>query len=362
MASRKSNRKLRVGFVGTGGIAALQIKRFNSRKDVEVVALADIDPANLERSLGNCPEATGYTDYRKMLRSETLDAVSVCTPNRLHVGPTIDAFKAGCHVLCEKPLAMTVAEGRRMARAAKAAGKSLVVGFQYRLDPRTQYLKGAYDDGVFGEVLYGRVKALRRRGIPNWGVFGQKALSGGGPLIDIGVHALEMAHYTMGSPAPISASADMFTYLGNRKSSTRSQWQGWDHKTYDVEDLAVGRIRFSNGAVLHIECCYAAHIAERNLMNFQLMGTKGGATWEPTVIHTDEHGHMVDKTPAWLASTEFVDVFNAKIDAFVEHTLRGALTAAPVEQGLMVQAMLNGLYNSAAKGGKEVRSGPTTAR
>ena len=354
MASRK-RRTLRVGFVGTGGISALQMKQFSARGDVELVAMADIDDGQLQQRMADYPDARGYSDYRRMLRAEALDAVSVCTPNRLHAAPTIHALKAGCHVLCEKPLAMSVTEGRRMLATAQAAGRTLVIGFQYRYDPRTQYIREAYDDGCFGDILYGRVQAMRRRGIPNWGVFGQKALSGGGPLIDIGVHVLEMTHYAMGGPTPVSASADMFTYLGNRKSDVKSMWAGWDHKTYDVEDLAVGRIRFDNGAVLTIESSYAAHIGDQNLMNFQLMGTRGGATWEPTVIHTDEHGHMVDKKPAWLADTSFNAVFNRKIDGFVDHVLHRRPTIASGTDGLVVQAMLNALYESAAKHGREVR-------
>lgn len=357
MAKRRSQ-NLRVAFIGAGGIAELQMARFAARSDVTLVAFADVSAEQLANRQALYPEVKTYTDYRSMLRAENVDAVSVCTPNRFHAAPTIAALKAGCHVLCEKPLAMTVAEGKRMRDAAKAAGKQLVVGFQYRLDPRTQYLRGMYDAGAFGRVLFGRVQAMRRRGIPNWGVFGVKALSGGGPLIDIGVHVLEMAHYTMGSPRPVSACADMFTYLGDQPSDrVASPFAGWDHKTYDVEDLAVGRIRFDNGAVLHVECSYAAHIPDRNLMNFQLLGDKGGATWDPTVFHTDEAGHMVNKTPAWLADTSFKAVFNLKIDAFVEHILYGAPCAAPIEDGLSVQAMLNALYKSADNGGREVKIG-----
>ena len=186
-----------------------------------------------------------YSDWKEMLRVEALDAVSVCTPNRLHERAAIDAMKAGCEVLCEKPLAHSAKAGERMLAASRDLGRKLVIGFQYRFNPRTQFLRAAADDGQFGKILYTRVKALRRRGIPNWGVFGQKELQGGGPLIDIGVHVLEMAHYTMGSPEPVTASADMFTYIGNKPSSrVESAWKGWDYKTYTVEDLAVGRVRF----------------------------------------------------------------------------------------------------------------------
>src|SRR5258708_4339084 len=131
---------------------------------------------------------------------------------------TIGALEAGCHVLCEKPLAGSAGESAQMVETAERLGRKLVIGFQYRFNARTQFFRQAADGGQFGHIMFARVQALRRRGIPNWGVFGRKELQGGGPLIDIAVHVLEMTHYTLGSPAPVSASADMFTYIGDQPS------------------------------------------------------------------------------------------------------------------------------------------------
>ena len=356
MAQKKNTKILRVGFIGAGGIADLQIRTLLKRKDVTIAAISDVSQVVRDRRAEELQGIAVYADYQKMLKSEQLDAVTVCTPNIHHAKPTIDALNSGCHVLVEKPMCMTLAEGRRMLAVAAKTNRKLIMGFQYRFDPRTQFLRQAYDAGHFGNILYGRIQAMRRRGIPNWGVFGRKELQGGGPLIDIGVHVLEMAHYTMGSPTPISASADMFTYLGNKPSAgIQSAWPGWDHKTYNVEDLAVGRIRFDTGAVLHVESAFAAHIGEASVMNFQLMGDKGGATWEPATLFTDEAGHMVDKNPGWLASTEFDRVFGLKMHSFVDHVLDNKPTIAPAYDGFVVQAMLDAMYRSHERGGKEVR-------
>lgn len=350
------SKRLRIGFIGAGAIAGTQLRMLGKRDDVDVVAVADPQAASLA-ALADRHDVPGrYADYKTMLRNETLDAVSVCTPNHLHAAPTIAALKAGADVLCEKPMARTTAEAKRMAATAQALGRKLMIAFQYRFNPRTQFLRRAVDDGQFGRILYGKVRALRRRGIPNWGVFGNKALQGGGPLIDIGVHVLEMAHYTMGSPKPVSVSADMFTYLGNQRSDqVETLWKGWDYKTYDVEDLAVGRIRFEDGAVIHIESSFAAHI-EKDDWNFELLGERAGCTWQPPTIFTDESGHMVDKTPGWLSpKTTFEDMFEAKMNHFVEHVLYDAPNIAPAADGLAVQQMLNALYTSAERGGKEIR-------
>ena len=344
------DKKLRYGFIGAGGIAGAHLRELARRDDVQLVAMADISAAALRRHKEQFGIQGMYESWTDMLAREQLDAVSVCTPNKLHEQPAIDALNAGCHVLCEKPLAHSAEAAQRMVATARAVDRKLVIGFQYRYHPRTQFLRQAFDAGQFGNVLYARVRALRRRGIPNWGVFGRKELQGGGPLIDIGVHVLEMTHYAMGTPTPVSASASMFTYIGDKPSDkVASAWQGWDYKTYTVEDLAIGRIRFANGAVAHVEAAFAFH--GENDWNFELMGDAGGARWDPPRIFRDENGHMVDKTPGWLSSES---IFTRKMNNFVDHCLHDRPTLAPGEDGLAIQRMLDALYRSAENGGEEV--------
>ena len=362
--AKRSTKKLRVAFIGVGMIANAHIRALNKMDDVEIVGAADID----KNALKGKQDEFGYgddmlfTDSSKMLKAVKPDAVNVCTPNGVHVKNTIDALRAGAHVIVEKPMAMNSRECKRMIEAAKKARKKLVIGFQYRYEPRTQFLKQAADRGTFGDIMFGRVQAMRRRGIPNWGVFGQKHLQGGGPMIDIGVHVLEMTHYVMGSPKPIAATGMVNTYLGNKKEKTKvvSQWPGWDYKTYTVEDIAVGHIRFDNGAVIHIEAMFAGHI-EKDVWDFQLMGTQGGCTWSDPKIFTDELGHMVNIEPAYVGGgwhgghgDAFGNFFRVKNRNFVDHVLHNKPTMAPAEHGLMVQQMLDAIYESSAKGGKEV--------
>lgn len=353
--ARKTQSKLRVAVIGAGGIAGAHLKEYAQIPDVELVGLADPKPESMKRWSAEykIPAEACFTDYVKMLRVLKPDAVSVCSPNGAHHPNTIAALKAGAHVLVEKPMAMSAKEAAEMIRVAKACRRKLVIGFQQRFDPRTAYLREAVEAGVFGEILYGRVQALRRRGIPNWGVFGRKELQGGGPMIDIGVHALEMCHYVMGSPRPVAAFGNCFTYLGNKPSKVKSMWPNWDHKTYTVEDLAVGMIRFENGAMLNIEASFVAHI-DRDVHNFSLMGTKAGCTWDPPQIFTDRHEHMVNEQPAWLQQAGWAAIWPPKIRGFVAHALRGEPTIAPAEDGLMVQKMLDGIYASAGAGGREV--------
>jgi predicted dehydrogenase len=349
-------KKLRVAMIGCGGISEMHLRILEKFPDVQVAAGVDINPERLKVMEEKFGIRKLYKDWKKMLKSVRPDAVSICTPNGVHAAPAIDAANAGCHVIVEKPMAMNPGECRRMIEAAKKAGKKLSVGFQYRYHPNTQFLVRARDDGRFGKVMFVKCQALRRRGIPNWGVFGQKHLQGGGPMIDIGVHVIEMAHYLMGSPAPVAAAGNTWTYLGDKPSQVASMWPNWDYKTYTVEDMAIGQIRFADGAIMQIEAMFAGHI-KQDVWNFSMSGEKGGCQWDPPMVFTDRAGTMVDETPAYLSKeTDFPALFTSKLRNWVDGCLKGTELTAPGEAGLGVQKILDGVYR-AAEAGREVEIG-----
>ena len=346
--------RLKMAFIGCGGIAQTHLGAIEAGlPEVEVVAGVDINPDRLEVMKEKWKVSAAYTDWATMLKEVKPDAVNVCTPNGLHAQPVLDALNAGCHVIVEKPMAMNPAQCQSMIDAAKKNNRKLAVGFQYRYHPATEFITRARDNGEIGTVMFAKCQALRRRGIPNWGVFGQKEMQGGGPMIDIGVHVIEMAHYTMGSPKPISASGNVWTYLGDKPSDVSSMWPNWDYKTYTVEDLAIGQIRFDNGAILQIEASFAAHI-EKDIWTFTLFGDKGGCSWDPPALFTDRAGTMINSTPGFLSKqTDFPALFKNKLKNFVDACLHDTPLRAPGEAGLAVQKMLDGIYRSAAAG-KEV--------
>ena len=349
-------KKLRIAIVGCGGIAQTHLAAYKDMPEVEVIAGVDIVPERLKVMQEKWGVADVYSDWKEMLRRAKPDAVDVCTPNGVHAAPVIDACTAGCHAFTEKPMAMNPAECEKMIAAAKKSKVKLAVGFQYRYHPNTQALVRARDEGQFGNIMFMKCQALRRRGIPNWGVFGQKKLQGGGPMIDIGVHVIEMAHYFMGSPKPVAAVGNTWTYMGDKPSTVVSQWPGWDHKTYTVEDLAIGHIRFDNGAIMQIEASFAAHI-EKDLWNFTAIGDKGGCAWDPTAIFTDRAGTMTNTTAAFVGDSSWNYLFGTKLKNWVTACLTGSELTAPGEAGLAVQRILDGVYRSAATGGKEVKVG-----
>jgi len=342
---------VKIGFIGTGGIARLQMSMLRKIEGVEIVAAADVNKTALDLAAAEYKIEKTFSDWRDLLKIKEIDAISVCTPNKLHYEPTVTALMAGKHVLVEKPMAMSAQEAGKMVAAGKKSKKLLQIGFQWRFTPVAQMLRRQVHSGALGDILYVRVQALRRRGIPNWGVFGRKELQGGGPMIDIGVHLLEMAHYVIGAPKPISASGACYTYMGNKKSDTVCQWPNWDYKTYTVEDLAIGFLKFDTGCSIVVESSFVAHI-EKSVYGIQIMGTKGGATSEPAMIFTDQNGYMMNMEPAYMGQQH--DGFEFKLKHFVECIRNGAKCLAPGEDGWMVQKMLDGIYKS-SQIGKEVK-------
>ncbi|MCK5803913.1 MAG: Gfo/Idh/MocA family oxidoreductase [Lentisphaeria bacterium] len=345
-------KKVRVAIVGCGGISETHIKAYTKIPEVEIVAGVDIKPERLTVMKEKYGIENLYEKWEDMLEQIKPDAVDVCTPNGVHAPAVIAAANAGCHVLTEKPMAMSPAECEDMIAAAKKNNVKLVAGFQFRYHPTTKMLVRAREAGEFGDIMFVKCQALRRRGIPNWGVFGQKELQGGGPMIDIGVHIIEAAHYTMGSPKPIAASGNTWTFMGDKPSKTVSSWPNWDWKTYTVEDMAMGQIRFDNGAIMQIEASFCAHIKE-NIFNFSFAGTKGGGNWDPPGIFTDRFDTMINATPNFLPKSEFGSLFVDKLQNWVNAILLDTPLEAPGEAGLAVQKILDGIYRSAAAG-KEV--------
>ncbi len=350
---------VRVAVIGVGGIANQHLKALHKLDGVELAGLADVNEQGMHAKADEyeVDRANCYTDYQLMLEAVKPDAVSVCTPNGLHAPNSIAALEAGAHVIVEKPMAMNATEAKAMIDAAQRNDRKLVIGFQFRYDPKTAFVVAQHKAGLLGDIRFGRVWALRRRGIPNWGVFGRKDLQGGGPMIDIGVHALEMCHYAMGSPKPVAAVGMTDTYMGNSEEASKvaCKWPNWDWESYTVEDLAVGHIRFENGAVIHIESSFAAHHEHASTtMDFQLMGTRGGVKWGSSELFTDLNGYMMNGKPAFMPKMEWHGYFDAKLGNFITHIRDDTPSNAPAHHGLMVQQMIDAVYRSADEGGNEV--------
>lgn len=308
--------KLKIGFIGCGGIA--NGKHFPGMSQqteyVDMCAFCDLIPERAEKAAKEygTPDAKVYTDYHELLADPTIDAVHVLTPNIAHCEITIAALEAGKHVLCEKPMAATEADAKKMLEARDRTGKMLTIGYQYRHFPANQVAKKVVDDGWLGDIYYAEATYLRRRGVPTWGVFTDKSKQGGGPLIDIGTHALDLTLFLMNNYDVEYVVGTSFEKLGtllDPDHQGQNNWRGepdhWNNKTYDVEDSAVGHIKMKNGAVINLRASWAINMAEargaNNEAHTMLAGTKGGLdTFEDRV----RLNHVVANQPtiSWVGN------------------------------------------------------------
>jgi len=276
-------KKIRIGIVGCGFIAnGKHLPSMARFADVEVVAFCDliIEKAQASAQRFGAPDALVCTDYRDLLKRDDIDAIHVCTPNSSHAEITVAALKAGKHVMCEKPMAKTAAQAKEMLDAYKSTGKLLTIGYQNRFRDDSQLIKRLCDNGDLGDIYLGKAFATRRRGVPTWGVFMDKEKQGGGPLIDLGTHALDLTLWMMQNYEPETVLGSTFNKIGKMGSPANSMGP-WDPAKYEVEDSAFGLVRMKNGATIFLEASWAINMVVSNEAMTMLCGTKGGADMFP---------------------------------------------------------------------------------
>lgn len=347
------DKKLKIGVIGNGNISGVHLRAYSLNPNVEIYALCDINEKAMQRRAKEYGVTRLFTDVNEMVKLPELDAVSVCTWNAAHAECAIAALNAGKHVLCEKPMAMNADEARRMQEAAEKNGKLLMIGFVRRFGNDCAILKDFIDNGYFGDIYYAKATYLRRKGCPG-GWFGDKARSGGGPLIDLGVHIIDLCRYLMGGHQPVSVYGATFNKLGDRheiksevdyKSDSRS-----GHDIFNVEDLASAMIRFDNGAVLQIEASFSLNI-EKDKGTIELFGTKAGAKLDPELtIYSEMNGYMTNVELATPTALSFEGLFENEINHYVDCVLNGGECRNPAVDGVTLMKILDGIYESARTG------------
>jgi predicted dehydrogenase len=368
MSAPAKGSRYRVAVIGTGMIAtAGHIPAWkNLKDDVELVAVADLqeDRAALVARTEGIPQAFG--DWRRMLAEARPDIVSVCTPNAFHREPTIAALEAGAHVLCEKPIATSLADATAMYAAAEKAGRVLFVGQSSRFYEKSLAAKEIAASGRLGRIYFAETVAMRRRGIPTWGQFHMKKFSGGGPIYDLGVHTIDLIYWLMGNPKATAVSSLTWTMFGNRDEGLVTSLaesgaplgvltpRPFDPKEFDVEDMAVGMIRMEGGASVMMKTSWAANIPEET-GSTTILGIEGGLSMDPLTLVTREGRYQANSAPHvpadrpvmfaghWGETAHFIRVLRGKEQLMVRK-----------EEVLNVMATLDALYQSAAEG-REVR-------
>lgn len=350
---------IHVGIIGTGGIAnGKHMPSLAKLDNVEMIAFCDIEMEKAQQAATKygTADAKVYADYMALLQDPKIDVVHVLTPNDSHAVITIAALEAGKHVMCEKPMAKKAADARRMLEAAKKSGKKLTIGYQTRHTAESKYLKQLCTDGVLGEIYYAKALAIRRRAVPTWGVFLDGDKQGGGPLIDVGTHSVDLSLWMMDNYKPKSVMGSVFHKLSPTKNAANA-WGPWDPEKFTVEDSAFGFVTMQNGATIIIETAWAINLVDTAEAQCILAGTKAGADFKGGLRINGESQSALYLNSIQLSASGVAFYEGKSSDPAFEEA-RAWIAAIrndtpPVvlpEQALVVSEILEAIYESASTG------------
>lgn len=370
-AQTYSDRKLRIGIIGTGGIAQSHLGAYRRQPDVEVVAGADLIPGKAEKFFADRKvEAKAFTDYKEMIATVPMDAVSVCTYNRAHAECTIYALKHGLNVLLEKPMTVTLEEAIEIRKAEKESGKIVSVGFQPRFDDNMQMIKKVVQSGVLGKVYYVQTGGGRRHGIPvGWSdTFIRDETAGIGALGDIGCYSLDLVLNALGNPKPLTVTGATSGLFGCTPEAYSNYDFGEDDakmyaEKFSVDDFASAYIRLEGGIILDFRIAWYMHLDTPG--DTIIMGTKGslripstdcwnGTFEKPMVIYSDVAGKPVETTIPLMKFGGFDGLFDKKVRTFLDAVINGTGAPIPTSQIIYNQAIIDGISKS-SKCGHEVK-------
>ncbi|MBT2721137.1 Gfo/Idh/MocA family protein [Bacillus sp. ISL-46] len=363
--------KLKIGIIGCGGIANQKhFPALSQFKDIsEMVAFCDIKIDRAEKAAKEygTPDAKVYEDYRELLKDESIDIIQVLTPNVSHSPITVASFEAGKHVMCEKPMAHTTEAAQKMIDAWKKSGKKFTIGYQNRFRPEVQSLYKSCEKDELGDIYFAKAHALRRRAVPTWGVFPDKSQQGGGPLIDIGTHALDITLWMMDNYKPVSVTGSVFNKLGHLPEAVEGNMFGpWDPETYEVEDSAFGYIKMENGATIFLESSWALNVLDAKEAATTLCGTKAGAQinsgmgyhTNELVYNTARNGMLTEEKNSAGGAIAFFEGGSNKPEVleakqWLEAVKYDKEPLVKPEQAFVVTKVLDAIYKS-AETGKEI--------
>ncbi len=354
--------KLKIGIIGCGGIAngkhMPSLKKLSHK--AEMVAFCDIIAERAEEAKKNygTPDAKVYTDYKELLADPAIDVVHVCTPNRSHSFISVDAMEAGKHVMCEKPMAINSAEAKKMLDASKRTGKKLTIGYQSRQRTDSLFMKQEAEAGTFGEIYYAKATAIRRRAVPTWGVFLNEYEQGGGPLIDIGTHALDLTLWMMDNYKPKYCVGTAYHKL-NKDTNQGNAWGKWDPEKFTVEDSAFGFIVMENGATIVLESAWALNSLDVREAVTTVCGTKAGADMNNglringirnNVQYVTEYAVNGGSAAAFYDGEGGEDPSAREARLWIDAVINDTEPSVKPEQAYVVTQILEGIYESAKSG------------
>lgn len=353
---------IKVGVIGCGGIAnGKHLPSLAKIQEVSMVAFCDIDKIKAESAATRYGDenATVYEDYIELLKDDAIEVIHVCTPNNTHQEITVAALNASKHVMCEKPMAKTSEEAQLMIDAAVHNNKKLTIGYQNRFRADSQYLRKITQRGDLGDIYFSKAHAIRRRAVPTWGVFLDEEKQGGGPLIDIGTHALDLTLWMMDNYEPESVMGSTFHKLG-KQADAANAWGSWDPNKFTVEDSAFGFIKMKNGATIILESSWALNSLDVDEAKCSLSGTDGGADMKNGLrIHGEDLKTLytseieLENAGVDFYEGEKIDEAEEEARAWINSITQDLEPVVKPKEAFVVTQILEAIYES-AKTGKAV--------
>lgn len=349
-----SKQKIKLGIIGTGNIGRVHLTEFSKTDHVEIHAVTDTFIQSAKDAAQQYGVSKVHDSAEALIQDDAIDAVVVAVPNQYHAAIAVQALQAGKHVLIEKPMAINLEEAKQIVRAQRESGTIVMIAHQMRWESNAVLIKEQMDKGAFGRIYHAKTGWFRRKGIPGWGTwFTQRAQSGGGPLIDIGVHMIDLALYLMGNPKPVSVYGSTYAEFGPRKRGIGTwgtpDWQG----KFDVEDLATALIKMEDGSSLSLDVSWAVHMETSNNPFIHLMGSEGGAFLDghQAKIFTEMFDRTIDLD---LPLTEDERGARGRLsDHFITSILNNEQPVADVMSGFTNNLILDAIYES-SRTGREV--------
>jgi predicted dehydrogenase len=353
------SKKVRVGIIGCGGIAnGKHMPSLSKLVNVEIAAFCDVIVERAQNAAAEygTPDAKVYENYKDLLKDGSIEVIHVCTPNISHADISIAALESGKHVMCEKPMAKTAVDARRMLEAAKNTGKKLTIGYNNRFRADSRYLKEICEDGELGEIYFAKAHAIRRRAVPTWGVFLDEEKQGGGPLIDIGTHALDLTLWLMNNYEPKVVLGKTHHKLSQTKNAANA-FGAWNPEEFTVEDSAFGMIQMKNGATIILETSWALNTLDEKEAKCTLSGTHGGADMEDGLRLNGEknsrlYTNKVELNTGEVAFFKGEAESDAELEArlWIEAVVNDTEAVVKPEQALVVSEILEAIYESSKTG------------
>ena len=343
-----NNKKLRYGLIGAGSNAERKhLNNYMTLPNVELVSICDVNIESAERLAQKYNIKKVYSNYEDMLNNEELDLVSICTPNYLHAEISIYALSKGVNVHCEKPLAVNAIEAQKIVEAKNKSGKKVMLGLNNRFTNEAVFLKKYIDAGYLGDIYQVKAGWIRRSGIPGRGTwFTNKDCAGGGVMIDLGVHYLDLALFLIGMPEPSYITGSTHENFTETTTRNRNGYKGNPNGVFNVEDTAIGFIGLQNGATVNFEFSWASNI-EQDKAFVEILGTKGGVSLinGEVKIHSEIVDTCVDISPNLNPNIKLKNEF----EHFVTSILSDEKIIAPAEHGVYMMNIIDHFYKAASR-------------